>query len=154
MEIVGAPVSAAEPEAAVEAAAIEPDIAGPKRATRGRRGRRPRRTDDADGHASLQPFASAAYVGPTPADPFGNVADIFDLLEQSEAADDTVAARPHEQAIAETGNIERARNGANDADSSVTSSDVSEPLAAPVVQPVVIGQSETTGEKKRGWWRR
>ena len=29
-----------------------------------------------------------------------------------------------------------------------------EPQAGPAIRPVVIGQSEPTAEKKRGWWRR
>jgi ribonuclease E len=154
VEIVAASVPAVEPEGTIETAAGEQDPDAPKRATRGRRGRRPRRPDNTDGQTSLQPFAAAAYVGPTPADPFGNVADIFDLLEQSEAAVDAVVVTLPEPAIADDSNIEPAQNGADDPGPDMGDAGATEPVAGPVVQPVVIGTSEATGEKKRGWWRR
>jgi len=154
VEIIAAPAPAVEPEGTIETAASDEETDLPKRATRGRRGRRPRRSDQADGQANLQPFEKAAYVGPTPADPFSNVADIFDLLEQSEAASGAVAARVSNDAIAEQTAIEAARNGAIGPESTVAGTGAGEPVAGPVLQPVVIGTSEATGEKKRGWWRR
>jgi hypothetical protein len=29
-----------------------------------------------------------------------------------------------------------------------------EPVVGPAIKPVVIGESDTTVERKRGWWRR
>jgi ribonuclease E len=115
----------------------------PKRAPRGRRGgRRPRRGEEAADADSAPPIAPPAYVGPTPADPFGSVADIFDLLEQAEAAAPVAASSP-QPPPATNGKVEPA-----------PAAEAAEPVAGPVVQPVVIGESETAGEKKRGWWRR
>ena len=71
----------------------------PKARRRGRRGgrrrRRPDGTEVGDAPASVvdEPAPAPvvpAYVGPTPADPFNNTYDIFDMLEQAEEA----AARP------------------------------------------------------------
>jgi ribonuclease E len=64
---------------AAEAAAEAGQEQGKPR-TRSRRGgkRRPRPED------SEIAAVPAPYAGPTPADPFGNVADIFDILEQAE----------------------------------------------------------------------
>ena len=104
--------AAAEPLAAVEAAAPEPDEAAeeihtegvpehaeavaedePRGRRRGRRGGRRRRQDEADGempsHAepgAEQPELPPVYTGPTPANPFGGQAfDIFDVMESVEA---------------------------------------------------------------------
>ncbi len=83
------------PEAAI---AGESDEEGRAR-RRGRRGGRRRRKDPSEGEAQVaEPGAEApasfehtpAYTGPTPADPFGQVYDIFAIMDEAEAP----AARP------------------------------------------------------------
>ncbi|MBV8913330.1 MAG: Rne/Rng family ribonuclease [Acetobacteraceae bacterium] len=93
-----------EAEPAPEAAAEAPAESGPaeaeegERRRRGRRGGRRRRREQGEGDASSpateagdeEPAEAtepvAAYVGPTPADPFGgaNAFDIFEAIEQAE----------------------------------------------------------------------
>lgn len=106
------------------------------------------------------------YAGPTPADPFGNVADIFDMIEQGVAAAPRLAEpsqAPAVHSFASNG-VAFAEHNADDvvaaASASGTEADWQppapcvEPVAGPVIQPVVIGATDTVGEKKRGWWRR
>jgi ribonuclease E len=121
----------------------------PKRPPRGRRGHRTRQPDETINNAGPLPPAPPTYVGPTPADPFGNVSDIFDLLEQSETNVRVVASAPPPAAIPHIG------NGKTEPEITRAEPGPPESSAGPVIQPVVIGGStETAGEKKRGWWRR
>jgi ribonuclease E len=127
------PIAAEAPEPAAEPMfGGEPVVSGerfdePRR--RNRRGRR-RRPDDAP-MMPAQDFVPA-YVGPTPADPFGGHAyDIFDVIEQQLALAEQAANNPPPVDAVEP-----------------------EPAAAPAIQPVLIGSAEIIGEKKRGWWRR
>jgi ribonuclease E len=127
------PIAAETPEPAAEPMfGGEPVVSGerfdePRR--RNRRGRR-RRPDDAP-MMPAQDFVPA-YVGPTPADPFGGHAyDIFDVIEQQLALAEQAANNPPPVDAVEP-----------------------EPAAAPAIQPVLIGSAEIIGEKKRGWWRR
>ena len=136
----------------------------PVRAPRNRRGRRPRRSSEAEVEdSSPMPMP---YAGPTPADPFGNVADIFDMIEQGVAAAPRLAEpsqAPAVHSFASNG-VAFAEHNADDvvaaASASGTEADWQppapcvEPVAGPVIQPVVIGATDTVGEKKRGWWRR
>jgi ribonuclease E len=119
-----------------------------KRPSRGRRGHRTRQPGETKDAAAPLPPAPPTYVGPTPADPFGNVSDIFDLLEQSESDMRIVASAAPPPVL-------HVSNGKTEPDIRQAEPQAPEPLVGPVVQPVVIGGgSETAGEKKRGWWRR
>ena len=188
--------AAAEPESnlvppvpghdeAVEAAE-EQAKAKPRSRRGGRRKARPEGAGDA-------PAAAAPYAGPTPADPFGNVADIFDLLEQaaeqrvapsapqpppsparsrsranaaatapSETAEAVPAASvaeppPAESPVAEQLDTAPPAPALSEAVAPVDPVDVAastEPVVGPAIKPVVIGESDTTVERKRGWWRR
>jgi ribonuclease E len=159
---IESPAAAASASGHTASGTREGDEHAPTRTPRNRRGRRPRRPSDAE----IAATPKLPYAGPTPADPFGNVADIFDIIElgvtQSERTEE-----PKPSPVA----YSTATNGAADAgpemDSAVTPNsnatpthDVppplpsSEPVAGPIIQPVVIGTAETAGEKKRGWWRR
>ncbi len=100
----GAPVPAPaeQAEAGGDSAAAQPSVSaadgdvaegeaggGGAGRRRGRRGGRRRRRDFEPDAASGAPATQAAehaagYVGPTPADPFGNAFDFFDALEQAE----------------------------------------------------------------------
>jgi ribonuclease E len=143
------PIDVVPPPAlvAVEGAVSDEEVVAdaPKRPSRGRRGRRGRRPNE--GESVPAPSASPhAYAGPTPADPFGNVADIFDLLEQTASAAVSIVAAPPPSVI-----------GNGKADSEAAAPDApapAHPVVGPVVQPVVIGDTETSGQKRRGWWRR
>ena len=82
-------------------AAAEEDARGRRRGRRG--GRRRRRepegeakTEEAGGEAPSSFDAAPAYVGPTPADPFGQVYDIFDIMDapEAEAAPQPAPASP------------------------------------------------------------
>jgi ribonuclease E len=127
--------------------------------TRSRRGgkRRPRADS---GDASPAP---APYAGPTPADPFGNVADIFDILELAE----------EQRAAPVALSIPAVANGMNTAAEPAPSVEPppvvappepahdplpaasgNEPVVGPAIQPVVIGEGDRAAERKRGWWRR
>ncbi|HTZ71594.1 MAG TPA: Rne/Rng family ribonuclease [Acetobacteraceae bacterium] len=118
-------------------------------ARRSRRSRSRRRPETAK-----PPAPAATYAGPTPADPFGNVVDIFDLLEQSE----TVNVLSSPSAPSPTnGNGEVAPAALADeasvvADPAPVTSE--EPLVGPAIQPVVVGAAGAVVEKKRGWWRK
>jgi ribonuclease E len=141
-------VAAPPPTAAEDAASEDPEevLADThKRPPRGRRGRRGRRPDEGES-APPAPMLPHAYAGPTPADPFGNVADIFDLLEQTASATVPIIAATPPLAIA-NGTV--ASRAALPDDETPT-----EPVAGSTVQPVVIGTTETSGQKKRGWWSR
>ncbi len=109
MPEVETPIAASETEEPASEAQVEgvpehPDQGGEDDARgrrRGRRGGRRRgRRDDAEtspyaAPGADQPDLAPAYIGPTPANPFGGQTfDIFDVLEQAEAA----AARPEPSA--------------------------------------------------------
>jgi ribonuclease E len=135
---------------------------------RGRRGGRRRTRPEAGAESSVAP---SSYVGPTPADPFGNVADIFDLLEQA-AEQRVIAAAPQPvaratetpQAEAETEAASRPENGETvpalalvEPVAPVDPAEIAAgtaPVVGPATRPVVIGEGEVTSERKRGWWRR
>jgi ribonuclease E len=165
-----------EPGAAIQAAPVpghdEAAEAGEEQAKpkpRSRRGSR-RRTRP-DGEADPAPMAQA-YTGPTPADPFGNVADIFDILERAaEQREIAPPPRPAPRELAPASAIasEAGRLGSMDvepaqaAEPAVVQPDqpilaepppANEPVVGPAIKPVVIGQDEAPVERKRGWWRR
>jgi ribonuclease E len=143
-----------------------------RKGTRSRRGRgrgpRPRENERDD--PSVIPPGM-----PTPANPFGSVADIFDILEQSteqglagsspqtllpDAAPTTEALRRATYAIVAVAD-ERGPESPNLALSDATTpaepgpiAARSEPIVGPAIQPVIIGAGETEIARKRGWWRR
>jgi ribonuclease E len=153
-----------------EAAEAGEEQAKPK--PRSRRGSRRRTRPDGEGDTapSAQTYSPPAYSGPTPADPFGNVADIFDILERAAEQRDTAPvpswASPRE--LTATAITPPANAGRDDQMAAVgtapqqqaTPSDTAaqpqapEPVVGPAIKPVVIGQDEAPAERKRGWWRR
>jgi ribonuclease E len=144
IDIVAPPVPVAagdgSPDHAVEVVADTQ-----KRPPRGRRGRRGRRPDEGEVVTMPAPIPDA-YAGPTPADPFGNVADIFDLLEQTASAAVSIVSAPPPSVVA---------NGKGPPEAVAPDEEpATEPVAGSIVQPVVIGAKEAGGQKKRGWWRR
>ncbi len=161
----------------------EAEQARAKRGRRGgRRRRKPGEEDEAASPALAAvpiDLPVPAYVGPTPADPFATAGlDIFDALEQAEMrpqalpvadapqpperidplplpppAEPARQAEPDEPVLAEapqpTAEMEPP------APSPAESLTAPEPVAAPPVQPILIGSAETaTAERKKGWWRR
>ena len=139
-----------------EAAEAADEHATPKPRVR-RGGRRRAKTDGAGDNAAALP----RYAGPTPADPFANVADIFDILEQAEQRITPSAPQPSEDsqmpAVADIPELAPAL-ALSEAVAPVDPVDVAasaEPMAESGVQPVVIGAGESSvAEPKRGWWRR
>ena len=134
-----------------------------KARTRNRRGGRRRSRTDAE-----EPAASAApapYIGPTPADPFGNVADIFDIFEQAE--EQRAALAPPAVQLDIPAPIDAVPAALAAEDPPVTADQAVTPAApqmdggtppefsvGPATKPVVIGEGEVVAERKRGWWRR
>jgi ribonuclease E len=150
-----------------EAAEAASEKTKPKPRSR-RGGKRKARPESGEPETTLVP-----YSGPTPADPFGSVADIFDILEQ--AAEQRVAVPsapqvPVEEAPAATllaqddGDVFSATQEMPlpavpmaEAVAPVDPVDVAgatEQLGGSAIKPVVIGETELPAEKKRGWWRR
>ena len=155
-----------EPQADVVAAVATP----PKTRTRSSRGRRPRPTGD-DG----VPMHAMPIGMPTPANPFGSVADIFDILEQaSEQAMAPAPSRPgasNDEPIdgvaPSAGPVVAAadKDGLIGSPAGVSSEPIApldpvavtastDPVVGPAVQPVIIGAGDPTAATKRGWWRR
>jgi ribonuclease E len=146
---------------------------------RSRRGGRRRRRDAPEAEGTLPEVALPgseqpelpAYVGPTPADPFGGQTfDIFDVMEQAEARAAEAAAAPPRRATppaaeaplpapvapppepaaaeaAPTLHVEEAPQAANGHEPEP------EPPAAPAIKPIVVG-TVPVEDPKRGWWRR
>ena len=143
----------------------------PRGRTRNRRGR---------GRGSRPPEEGALPAGipagmPTPANPFGNVADIFDILEQAAeqgiaasapqpvpsgsvtANQEAPSAGPPTVSVDNEGGVERPAASLAEAVAPVTPADIavsSDPVVGPAIQPVIIGAGETAAAGKRGWWRR
>jgi ribonuclease E len=155
-------VGEGEPDAAVSVAtdeqpAVDPadlDENGlPRARRRGRRGGRRRRRDGTFGEdAPVEPEAQApvapivpAYVGPTPADPFGGHAfDIFDMMDEVESRPvATVSPRPA-AAPSEVAPQEHAAPAAP-----VAHHDA-EPAAAPVQGTFEMEQHDTAGSGDSG----
>jgi ribonuclease E len=129
---------------------------------RGRRGGR-RRTRP-EGSEDAAP-SSPRYSGPTPADPFSNVADIFDMLEM--AAENVTASAPQPQAEAAfvqapAAEVESLAELAPapvlaEAVAPLVPAEVAasvEPVSGPTIKPVMVGTDDAVVERKRGWWRR
>jgi ribonuclease E len=214
---VAAEAVAGEAIAAVAAAPEGAEIGGDEDARarrRGRRGGRRRRREPREGDVSADdanaddqiasfdaaPAPAPAYVGPTPADPFGgHVFDIFDMMDEPEVVVLPPTATP--QPPPPAANMPEAESEAAEAsrpaeppevvpepvavaDDPVADDPVAEPQAEPlaaapgepglvnghaaaaaqeaepeparslVPPPVLVGITDTGGEKKRGWWRR
>jgi ribonuclease E len=142
------------------AEAADDEHHGRRRGRRGGRRRRPDGNGEMPPHAAPgaeQPDLPPVYSGPTPANPFGgHTFDIFDVLEQAEAAAPSsepavVVAEPEpelepvpaEATVVEPEPVPEPAVAANDV------------IAEPVVKPIVIGgEQDVVVEKKRGWWRR
>ena len=155
---------------------------------RGRRGGRRRRREPEGEVAAAEPNAEApssfdeapTYTGPTPADPFGQVYDIFDIMDEPEqiAAPPPVPPTPEPPPAAVP--MDRPAEEAEMAEATVPAmvmDDVApatveeeppllnghaepadaappEPVSAPVSPPTLVGEAAPDAEKKRGWWRR
>jgi hypothetical protein len=107
---------------------------------------------------------------PTPANPFGSVADIFDILEQATEhaiapsapqtllpSADHVAAEEPIVALDNRGAPEPLGLALAEAVAPVDPQDIAasgEPVVGPPIQPVIIGTGEKVAATKRGWWRR
>ncbi|WP_158742847.1 Rne/Rng family ribonuclease [Acidisphaera sp. L21] len=153
----------AEPTEAAEGSAEDDGRAR----RRGRRGGRRRRKDSPDGEAAAasEPGADAPssfeqapapYTGPTPADPFGQVFDIFDIMDAHESADviapapkpvpepvavavETLAAAP-ELPLLEAIQAETALPEPTALDPATSEAEASAPVApeSPVAEPPVV----------------
>jgi ribonuclease E len=157
---------------------------------RGRRGGRRRRPDGEGGmppHAAPgadQPDLPPVYTGPTPANPFGgNTFDIFDVMEQAEAAQPAHVAPPVVEPPVVEPPVELAPVAGLEpenappvahAEAETVAAEPEpqaqlelaasgpEPMVAandavpePAVKPIIIGADDApAAEKKRGWWRR
>ena len=160
----------------------------PKARRRGRRGgRRRRRVEDETGEAGSEastaeapaptpapaPPSPPAYAGPTPANPFNNTYDIFDMLEQAEqaalqapvvkqvpimAAPPAPAQAPAPEPVATPEPMVTAspEPASVDAEPMVARPTEPEPVAsAEPVTPESEPEPETPPvPAKRGWWRR
>ncbi len=171
----GGPEGGADSPAAPSADPAEPRAApeeAPRASPRSRRGRArgPRPSENEEG------MRNAAQAGmPTPANPFGSVADIFDILEQA-AEHAVVPSTPRSVLPAAGQGSTEVRDVAPDsvlADNeeaipsrAVTLAEAvapvdpagiaasSEPVVGAPIQPVLIGEGEKVAATKRGWWRR
>jgi len=130
------------------------------RSTRGRRGGRRRKRPEA-GNEDAAPPVAPAYTGPTPADPFGNhVLDIFDVIDAQTEAEPPRDAKPAAPVAVEAAPPSAPAPAAvtpiapPPAPAAAAGPTREEPEAGPVIKPIVIGEAEPGGEKKRGWWRR
>jgi len=146
---LGAPADEAEPVLTEPPAE---DEAAPKR----RRPRtRRRRGDTAEGEAPTEARAEAPQAAPIPV--YTDIADIFEAAERAEEAARAarraapVAVAP--AVIAEEPALELAVEAPAE-DATVPAVDNAPAKAKPAVQPIVIGEGDASGEKKRGWWRR
>ena len=143
----------------------------PRGRTRNRRGRGRGLRPPEEG--ALPPGMPAGM--PTPANPFGNVADIFDILEQAAeqgiaasapqpipqgsvtASEEAPSAGPATVSVDNEGDAERPAAALAEAVAPVIPAGAaasSEPVVGPAIQPVIIGAGETAAAGKRGWWRR
>ena len=109
---------------------------------------------------------------PTPANPFGSVADIFDILEQATehaiapsapqtllpVADEVVANTNFDiLPLHNEGAPEPPAPALSEVVAPVDPVDLAasvEPVVGPPIQPVIIGTGEKVAATKRGWWRR
>jgi ribonuclease E len=124
--------------------------------TRGKRGGRRRRRPDTVADPLPEQPAAQAYIGPTPADPFATGAlDIFDAIEIAEARR-AVESLP--SVLAHETEVTVAAEAPLQQDTPLYVEEAAppepEPIAGPVVRPVLVGGVETAIEKKKGWWRR
>jgi ribonuclease E len=188
----GAPVEVGDAEVAethIEGVPEHAEAAGEDEHRARRRGRRGGRRRRPDGDGAMPPHSTPGadqpdmppvYTGPTPANPFGgNNFDIFDVMEQVEAAAPMHVAPPaaepspaepapvaglepenappvaHAEAEAVAPEPERQPQpepAASEPEPMVAANDAA---PEPAVKPIIIGAGEApTAEKKRGWWRR
>ncbi len=190
-----APDAEAEPVDAVAAEATEAEAAGDedgRARRRGRRGGRRRRREPEEGEAAAGEMAAEApasfdhapaYTGPTPADPFGQVYDIFDIMDQPEQAvapsaiaapepippvtpEDTPPAAPGrtEAILAAPAEpvapseppaaVEEEAPLLNGHAEPLEVAPPEEPVSSPIPPPILVGEATPAADKKRGWWRR
>ncbi len=168
-------IFAAPPDSEHAPIAEDADQARPKRGRRGgRRRRKPGEEPQAaasDQTEAEAPANTAAtytpYVGPTPADPFGMPGlDIFDVLEQAELRPVGPPATTRPPASADMAlplptaaeHLAEAEPAAishiPEPDSAPVATSSHEPIAGPLIQPVLIGSTKPAAAPKRGWWRR
>jgi len=182
---VAAAAAAGDEQPAIDPAELD-ENGMPRARRRGRRGGRRRRRDGVaeEGEAEIEivaapPPAAPAYVGPTPANPFGGQTfDIFDMMDEVESRPvATVAARPPAPApepipepvpepVAETPAVpdivpaDAMVSAPGPLPATLDEAASAEPAAAvpspaPVIQPIVIGQDPAPiAAPKKGWWRK
>jgi ribonuclease E len=149
----------------------------PKSRRRGRRGGRRRRKGEPGSEAAgdeataeAEAPVAPAYTGPTPADPFGQTYDIFDMLEQAqrpvaepepeaptEAAPTMVEAPIVEASATPVAEApaEPAATAAPATEAPAHEAPAAEPAPEPLVKPIVIGADPVPDvAPKKGWWRR
>ncbi len=171
-----APADTAEAPAA-ETPALAEGEAEPARAKRGRRGGRRRRKPDGEAEAgepaeaaseapavpaapAYVPPAYTPYVGPTPADPFASTGlDIFDAIEQAEQRTEPPVAPPAAAHADMPPEAEQNPGLRLVSETPVVAEEdaapkPAEPVAGPVVQPIIVGSEAADAPKRKGWWRR
>jgi ribonuclease E len=143
---LGAPAGEAEPVLTGELSAEPTEDAAPKR----RRPRtRRRRTEGAESEGTDSEAPAENRAAPAPIPVFTDIADIFEAAERAEEA---------ARAARRAGNVAvKVEVVVEAAEAPVLAAATPEPEPAkpePLVKPIVIGEAEVAGEKKRGWWRR
>ncbi len=133
------------------------DEAGlPRARRRGRRGGRRRGAIEPAAAPEPVPQEVPAYIGPTPADPFGGVSyDLFDMMDEDIVAPPAPQAAP--EAPAEAAPADPPQESVAVAAEPPPAPDEpapEEPPPAPAIQPVVIAEEPPNADRKRGWWRR
>ena len=101
------------------------------------------------------------YRGPTPANPFGEAYDIFELVEQADTAaaragqppDAPPVAAPNGAMSPEAAEAATA-SAAPEPESTPDATPEPEPQSAPPIVPVMVGTGEAAAVPRRGWWRR
>ena len=130
---------------------------------RSRRGPRRRRAEETLPEVAAldaeQPYLPP-YNGPTPADPFGGGAFVFEALErtEAEAAPPPPALPrvigPDDASEADAPEAGEAAHDPGEAASPPTPANDLPPLE-PAIQPIVVDATTAPpAERKRGWWRR
>ena len=176
-------LSPAEPTEIPPGEQVELDENGePKARRRGRRGGRRRRRGEPGTEGTTEeaaePEAAAAgpvYAGPTPADPFGNTYDIFDMLEQAQLHANPEPV-PQPEHVAEPIQADVLPEPAPELAADPAAEPEPQPVAAidppapaqepvpdpapapapePLIKPIVIGADPVPDvAPKKGWWRR
>jgi len=141
--------STSESTESAELTEAAPAEAAPKR----RRPRTRRRRDEpAEGETQT---GAGTEAGPAPAPVV--YTDIADIFEAAERAEELARANRRAAAAAPVAEPQTVSEPAPALELTTSAeAPASQPAAkpGPLVQPIVLGESDPTAEKKRGWWRR